>query len=194
MTQPRGAVAFRNVRKSFGEFTAIHDLSLDIAPGQLVTLLGPSGCGKTTTLRMLAGLESPSDGRILIGGDDVTRLPADRRDVSMVFQSYALWPHMSVADNVAYGLEAGGQSKALLGALLSPYVFEFANEPPTRGTSGPRSDCLEPAQPYPPPPYPPLLYCPGSMQSAAWRSAPGWVGNWGAGARVGDPPGYRSGD
>jgi iron(III) transport system ATP-binding protein len=108
MTQPRGAVEFRNVRKSFGEFTAIHDLSLDIAPGQLVTLLGPSGCGKTTTLRMLAGLESPSDGRILIGGDDVTRLPADRRDVSMVFQSYALFPHMNVAQNVAYGLEAGG--------------------------------------------------------------------------------------
>ncbi|SDU32824.1 ABC transporter ATP-binding protein [Stappia sp. ES.058] len=112
MTQPRGAVAFRNVRKSFGEFTAIADLTLDITPGELVTLLGPSGCGKTTTLRMLAGLESPTKGQILIGGEDVTRLPADRRDVSMVFQSYALFPHMNVGQNVAYGLEAGGQRPA----------------------------------------------------------------------------------
>lgn len=112
MTQTRGAVAFRNVRKSFGQFTAIPDLTLDIAPGELVTLLGPSGCGKTTTLRMLAGLESPTEGQILIGGDDVTRLPADRRDVSMVFQSYALFPHMKVGENVAYGLEAGGMKSA----------------------------------------------------------------------------------
>ncbi|WP_138470438.1 ABC transporter ATP-binding protein [Poseidonocella sp. HB161398] len=112
MSQTRGAVEFRNVAKSFGAFTAIPDLSLKIAPGELVTLLGPSGCGKTTTLRMLAGLESPSAGKILIGGREVTRLPADRRDVSMVFQSYALFPHMTVAQNVAYGLEAGGLKPA----------------------------------------------------------------------------------
>ncbi|WP_299818775.1 ABC transporter ATP-binding protein [uncultured Jannaschia sp.] len=104
----RGAVSFHRVRKDFGSFTAIHDLDLEIEPGELVTLLGPSGCGKTTTLRMLAGLESPSSGEIHIGGQDVTRLPANRRDVSMVFQSYALFPHMSVAQNVAYGLESGG--------------------------------------------------------------------------------------
>lgn len=104
----KGAVEFRNVSKKFGQFTAIPDLSLSIEPGELVTLLGPSGCGKTTTLRMLAGLESPTAGQILIGGQDVTRLPADRRDVSMVFQSYALFPHMTVAQNVAYGLESGG--------------------------------------------------------------------------------------
>src|SRR5690606_34822352 len=78
---------------------------------ELVTLLGPSGCGKTTTLRMLAGLEQPTEGRILIGGEDVTRLPANRRDVSMVFQSYALFPHMTVAQNVAYGLESGGMKR-----------------------------------------------------------------------------------
>ena len=107
-TQTRGAVAFEQVRKDFGAFTAIPDLTLRIEPGELVTLLGPSGCGKTTTLRMLAGLETPTAGRILIGGEDVTRLPANRRDVSMVFQSYALFPHMSVAQNVAYGLESGG--------------------------------------------------------------------------------------
>lgn len=112
MTQSRGAVAFRGVRKNFGSFTAIPDLTLDIAPGELVTLLGPSGCGKTTTLRMLAGLESPSDGQILIGDMDVTRLPANRRDVSMVFQSYALFPHMRVGQNVSYGLESGGMKAA----------------------------------------------------------------------------------
>lgn len=108
----RGAVAFEGVRKDFGDFTAIHDLSFTIEPGKLVTLLGPSGCGKTTTLRMLAGLESPTRGRIRIGGMDVTRLPANHRDVSMVFQSYALFPHMNVAENVAYGLESGGMKRA----------------------------------------------------------------------------------
>ena len=104
-THHTGSVVFTNVKKQFGTFTAIHDLSLDIEPGTLVTLLGPSGCGKTTTLRMLAGLEHPTAGRILIGGKNVTMLPANERDVSMVFQSYALFPHMSVLENVAYGLE-----------------------------------------------------------------------------------------
>ncbi|WP_457580658.1 ABC transporter ATP-binding protein [Ensifer canadensis] len=112
MSTPRtGSVVFQNVRKQFGAFTAIHDLSLTIEPGTLVTLLGPSGCGKTTTLRMLAGLEHPSAGRILIGGKDVTMLPANERDVSMVFQSYALFPHMTSLDNVAYGLESSGMKK-----------------------------------------------------------------------------------
>jgi iron(III) transport system ATP-binding protein len=111
MTRSPGSVVFQNVRKSFGAFTAIHDLSLTVEPGTLVTLLGPSGCGKTTTLRMLAGLEHPTSGRILIGGKDVTMLPANERDVSMVFQSYALFPHMNSLANVAYGLESSGFSK-----------------------------------------------------------------------------------
>jgi len=112
MINPKaGSVTFQNVRKTFGTFTAIHDLSLTIEPGELVTLLGPSGCGKTTTLRMLAGLEHPTAGRILIGGKDVTMLPANERDVSMVFQSYALFPHMNALDNVAYGLESSGLKK-----------------------------------------------------------------------------------
>jgi iron(III) transport system ATP-binding protein len=106
-----GSVTFQNVTKKFGAFTAIPDLSLTIAPGTLVTLLGPSGCGKTTTLRMLAGLEHPTSGRILIDGKDVTMLPANERDVSMVFQSYALFPHMNALDNVAYGLESSGLRK-----------------------------------------------------------------------------------
>ena len=111
INQKAGSVVFENVRKSFGAFTAIPDLSLTIEPGTLVTLLGPSGCGKTTTLRMLAGLEHPSAGKILIGDKDVTMLPANERDVSMVFQSYALFPHMNARDNVAYGLESSGLSK-----------------------------------------------------------------------------------
>jgi iron(III) transport system ATP-binding protein len=112
MSDARGAVALEGVRKEFGSFTAIPDLTLSIEPGQLVTLLGPSGCGKTTVLRLLAGLESPTRGHIVIGGQDVTRLPANQRDVSMVFQSYALFPHLSVAENVAYGLESGGMRPA----------------------------------------------------------------------------------
>ncbi|MFV0300807.1 MAG: ABC transporter ATP-binding protein [Paracoccus sp. (in: a-proteobacteria)] len=113
MTNPRrGAVEFRSVRKDYGAFTAIPQLNLSIEPGQLVTLLGPSGCGKTTTLRMLAGLETPTEGAILIGGQDVTRLPPNRRDVTMVFQSYALFPHMTVFGNIAYGLESDGIKKA----------------------------------------------------------------------------------
>ena len=111
IAQKAGSVVFENVKKTFGAFTAIPDLSLTIEPGTLVTLLGPSGCGKTTTLRMLAGLEHPTAGRILIGGKDVTMLPANERDVSMVFQSYALFPHMSSLDNVAYGLESSGLSR-----------------------------------------------------------------------------------
>ncbi|MEP7276845.1 MAG: ABC transporter ATP-binding protein [Betaproteobacteria bacterium] len=98
------SIEFRHVTKRYGEVAAVDDISFTIAPGTLVTLLGPSGCGKTTTLRMIAGLELPSAGTILIGGADVTTTPASERDVSMVFQSYALFPHMSVLENVRYGL------------------------------------------------------------------------------------------
>jgi iron(III) transport system ATP-binding protein len=106
------SVTFENVTKDYGnEVRAVDDISLKIEPGKLVTLLGPSGCGKTTTLRMIAGLEMASKGRILIGETDVTTLPATDRDVSMVFQSYALFPHMSVLENVSYGLKYSGFDK-----------------------------------------------------------------------------------
>ena len=98
------------ITKKYGEVLAVDAVSFAIEAGHLVTLLGPSGCGKTTTLRMIAGLEIPTAGRILIGGEDVTRLPPSARDVSMVFQSYALFPHMTVMENVSYGL--AGQPKA----------------------------------------------------------------------------------
>jgi len=106
MTGP--AVEFRQVAKRYGAVTAVADVSFAIARGTLVTLLGPSGCGKTTTLRLIAGLEHPSAGRVLIDGQDVTTASAAERDVSMVFQSYALFPHMTVLENVCYGLVASG--------------------------------------------------------------------------------------
>jgi iron(III) transport system ATP-binding protein len=105
------SVEFKSVTKRYGNVTAVDSVSFTIAAGELVTLLGPSGCGKTTTLRMIAGLEMASEGQILIGGRDVTRLSAADRDVSMVFQSYALFPHMSVIENVAYGPSVQGMSK-----------------------------------------------------------------------------------
>ena len=110
MSTPQ-SVRFENVSKAFGTVVAVRDVSFDIQAGELVTLLGPSGCGKTTTLRMIAGLELATAGRILIGDRDVTALPATSRDVAMVFQSYALFPHMNVLDNVAYGLTVSGTKK-----------------------------------------------------------------------------------
>ena len=103
MSKASGGVVFEHVSKRYADVTAVDDVSFEVRPGQLVTLLGPSGCGKTTTLRMVAGLEAVSDGRIHIGGHDVTHRAANERDVSMVFQSYALFPHMNVLDNVCYG-------------------------------------------------------------------------------------------
>ena len=106
------SVSFDHVTKVYGDtVTAVNDVSLKIEAGTLVTLLGPSGCGKTTTLRMIAGLEKASQGRIMIGDQDVTGLPATDRDVSMVFQSYALFPHMTVGENVSYGLKLSGHNK-----------------------------------------------------------------------------------
>ena len=98
------SIEFRDVSKRYGDVVAVRNVSFAIAPRTLVTLLGPSGCGKTTILRMIAGLELPTTGTIRIGDDDVTKVPAAERDVSMVFQSYALFPHMTVEENVGYGL------------------------------------------------------------------------------------------
>ncbi len=108
MRSRAASVRFDSVSKRFGEVLALNEVSFEIEPGTLVTQLGPSGCGKTTTLRLIAGLELPSGGAIHIGEQDVSTLPATSRDVTMVFQSYALFPHMSVLDNVAYGLRVSG--------------------------------------------------------------------------------------
>ena len=97
-------IGFRNVTKTFADTKVVDDLSLEIADGEFVVLLGPSGCGKTTTLRMLAGLETATSGDIYIGDERINDVPTQRRDLAMVFQSYALYPHMSIAENIAYPL------------------------------------------------------------------------------------------
>ena len=112
------SVSFENVRKTFGAAVAVANLDLAIEEGEFVSLLGPSGCGKTTTLRMLAGLEYPSGGQIRIGGRVVNDVPPARRDIAMVFQSYALYPHMTVAENIAYPLRKRGVAKRERGPLV----------------------------------------------------------------------------
>jgi spermidine/putrescine ABC transporter ATP-binding subunit len=105
-------VELRSITKRFGAVVAVDNITLGIRRGEFMSLLGPSGCGKTTTLRMIAGFEQPDQGELLIGGRDAVGVPPYRRDVNMVFQQYALFPHMSVIDNVAYGLKQRGLSKA----------------------------------------------------------------------------------
>jgi spermidine/putrescine transport system ATP-binding protein len=105
-------VEFRAVTKRFGSLTAVNGVSLKVRKGEFLSLLGPSGCGKTTSLRMIAGFEQPDEGEIVIGGRDAVGVPPYRRDVNTVFQQYALFPHMSVLDNVAYGLKQRGAGRS----------------------------------------------------------------------------------
>ena len=104
-------LSLQNLVKQFparggsGEVTAVNSINLDIEQGEFVTLLGPSGCGKTTTLRLIAGFEFPTSGEIILDGSDVAPLPPDKREMSMVFQSYAIFPHLSVFENISYGLK-----------------------------------------------------------------------------------------
>ena len=107
-----GALALNGVTRRFGEHTAVDNISLEIAAGELLALIGASGSGKTTTLRIVAGYENPDSGRVMLDGRDITDLPPQKRGFGMVFQHYALFPHMSVEDNVAFGLEARGIAKA----------------------------------------------------------------------------------
>ncbi len=110
---------FERVSKRFGATLAVDDVSVDIAPGEFFALLGPSGCGKTTLMRMAAGFERPDAGRVLIDGADATDVPPHRRPVNMMFQSYALFPHMSVAENIAFGLKAAGLSRDAISARVA---------------------------------------------------------------------------
>jgi len=112
-------VELRAVTKRFGSFTAVKDVTLGIRQGEFFSLLGPSGCGKTTNLRMIAGFELPTSGSILLGGQDVIQLPPFKRNVNTVFQNYALFPHLSVAENVAFGLEMKGIAKAEIGKRVT---------------------------------------------------------------------------
>ena len=112
------AVHLNDLRRSFGAVPALDGLDLHIEPGELIALLGPSGCGKTTALRVLAGLEDADSGRVLVGGKDITGLPANRRDMGMVFQAYSLFPHLTALENVQFGLKlrrrAGGDRAAAM--------------------------------------------------------------------------------
>jgi putative spermidine/putrescine transport system ATP-binding protein len=103
-------VEYRQVGRVFGSMSALAGLNLKIEPGELLALLGPSGCGKTTALRLLAGFDQPTSGAVLVDGQDISRVPANKRDMGMVFQSYSLFPTMSAQDNVAFGLRMRGQS------------------------------------------------------------------------------------
>jgi spermidine/putrescine ABC transporter ATP-binding subunit len=112
-------VSLDRVARRFGATTAVHPTSLDIAEGEFLTLLGPSGCGKTTTLRMIAGFVAPSEGRILIGDDDVTGVPPNRRSIGMVFQDYVLFPHLTIAENIGFGLRARRVDPARIAARVA---------------------------------------------------------------------------
>ncbi|HEY4419159.1 MAG TPA: ABC transporter ATP-binding protein, partial [Pseudonocardia sp.] len=103
-TERGTAVEFRSLRRSYGTTHALDGLDLALKPGELLALLGPSGCGKTTALRLLAGFDTPTSGQVLIGGKDVTGIPASKRDTGMVFQAYSLFPTMTAAENVGFGL------------------------------------------------------------------------------------------
>ena len=145
MDNPSGRLNLKNLVKDFGNgadrVTAVENLSLVIEPGEFVTLLGPSGCGKTTTLRMIAGFETPTSGSIELDGQDLSSLTPDRRPMGMVFQSYALFPHMSVHENVSYGLKVQKKSKTEISqrvteVLNSMSLEHLANRAPNQLSGG----------------------------------------------------------
>jgi len=114
-----GAIGLHGIKKWFGTFQAVDDVTLDIRPNEFFTLLGPSGCGKTTLLRMIAGFELPTEGQILLDGADISSLLPNQRPVNTVFQNYALFPHLSVAENIAFGLKMLGRPKAEIGTIVN---------------------------------------------------------------------------
>ena len=136
-------IRFENVTKRFGDFVAVNNLTLDIYEREFFSLLGPSGCGKTTLMRMLAGFEEPTEGRILLQGKDISGVPPYKRPTNMMFQSYALFPHMSVEKNVAFGLEQDGLPKADIAARVEEMLrlvklTEFAKRKPSQLSGGQR--------------------------------------------------------
>jgi spermidine/putrescine transport system ATP-binding protein len=135
------AVRLENVTKEFKGMMAVDDLTLELAPGEFFALLGPSGCGKTTTLRMVGGFEQPSSGKIFLGGEDITWTPPYKRDVNTVFQSYALFPHLTVFDNVAFGLRRKGKDKDEIKRLVEEHLEilglgGFGSRPATQLSGG----------------------------------------------------------
>ena len=136
-------IRFQNVTKRFGEFTAIDDQSFDIYEQEFFALLGPSGCGKTTLMRMLAGFETPTEGTILLGGQDIAPIPPNKRAVNMMFQSYALFPHLSIWENIAFGLKRGNMPKPDIEARVDEMLKltrleKFARRKPHQCSGGQR--------------------------------------------------------
>ncbi|WP_212524294.1 ABC transporter ATP-binding protein [Actibacterium sp. MT2.3-13A] len=136
-------IQFRNVTKRFGDFTAIDDLTLDIFRREFFALLGPSGCGKTTLMRMLAGFEAPTEGTITLDGKDISPVPPHKREVNMMFQSYALFPHLTVYDNIAFGLKRSDMSRDEIAArveqmLKMVQLQKFARRKPHQISGGQR--------------------------------------------------------
>jgi putative spermidine/putrescine transport system ATP-binding protein len=165
-----------NLKKNFGGYQAVHNFAMDIDKGEFVSFLGPSGCGKTTTLRMVAGFETPSDGAIRIANQDITRLRPNQRKIGMVFQSYALFPNMTVAENVAFGLKVARKPAAEIKtrveemlALIKlphlggryPYQLSGAWRSPARSPQSPRCSCST----SPSPPSTPRSACPFGKRS-----------------------------
>jgi multiple sugar transport system ATP-binding protein len=136
-------VRFESIRKTFGKVTAVDDVDLDVADGDFVVLLGPSGCGKTTLLRCLAGLEKVDAGRVLIGGRDATNLPPRSRRIAMVFQSYAVFPHLNLYNNIAFGLKMQKEPKAAIrervdGAARLLHIEDLLDRYPSQISGGQR--------------------------------------------------------
>ncbi|MGR3661821.1 MAG: ABC transporter ATP-binding protein [Paracoccaceae bacterium] len=142
-TSPKTIVHIDGISKRFGSAVAVDHLDLKIKEGEFVTFLGPSGCGKSTTLRILGGFEKPDTGRIILDGKDVTDLPPNKRNVNMVFQDYALFPHMTVRQNISFGLELKGLTKPKIAARLDELMSfleltEFADRHPEQLSGGQR--------------------------------------------------------
>lgn len=136
-------IEFKNVTKRFGTFTAIEDLTLNIYGQEFFALLGPSGCGKTTLMRMLAGFETPTEGNILLSGKDIAAVPPNKRAVNMMFQSYALFPHLSIWENIAFGLKREGKDKAVINERVEEMLrltrlTKFARRKPHQISGGQR--------------------------------------------------------
>ncbi len=133
-------IVIRNLRKEFGEFVAVKGSTFTVGDGEFFMLLGPSGCGKTTTLRMIAGLELPTSGEILIDGEDVSQKPASQRDIAFVFQMFALYPHLNVRKNISYPLVSQGLPRAQVQAKVAEVArilgIESILDKPVGGLSG----------------------------------------------------------
>lgn len=149
------SIQVEGITKRYGAMTAVDNVSFDVGQGEFVSLLGPSGCGKTTTLRMIAGFVDPSGGLLRVRGRDVTHLPPEKRDLGFVFQNYALWPHMTVAENVAFGLKLRKKNRNFIRDKVAEALT-------TTGLSGMRTGCRASFR---------------AGNSSAWRSPARWHWN-----------------